>query len=179
MESHVRDFDAGLETPPNNNTILMTTDSIAVLQRIYGGPDVTGMGSSVTSCVLVAGEDLEGAARKRYQVSCGHLWERFGPENWLGQWAEVYRRPVGSKGNIVQEIREIPDDLAALAASMLLDNIENPEAAKRALETEFNDAAIQQFVIYRLGDGDAYSGVLLAAQRDSNQPITFLTFLMD
>ena len=157
----------------------MTTDSITALQRIYGGPDGTGMGSSVTRCVLPTGEDLEMAARKRYREFCGHLWERFGPENWLGQWAEVYRRPAGSSGDIVQEILGIEDHLASLAASMLLDNIENPEAAKQALETEFNDPAIQQFVIYRLGDGDAYSGVLLAAQRDSNQPVTFLAFLMD
>jgi hypothetical protein len=157
----------------------MTTDSITALQGIYGGPDVTGMGSSVTSCVLRADEDLEVAARHRYQEFCGHLWDRFGSENWLGQWAEVYRRPVGWKGDIVQEILGIEDHLASLAASMLLDNIANPEAAKQALETEFNDVAIQQFVIYRLGDGDAYSGVLLAAQRDSKQPVTFLAFLMD
>lgn len=157
----------------------MSSESIVALQGIFGGPDVTGMGSSVISRVLGAGESLEDAARKQYQKFCGGIWERFGPENWLGQWAEVYRRPAGTQGDIVQEIRGIQDHSASLAASMLLDNIEPPDAAKQSLEKEFNDPKIQQLVIYRLGDGEAYSGVLLAAQRGPTEPVTFLTFLMD
>lgn len=158
---------------------IMPADCVATLQKIYGGPDVTGMGSRVESRALGAGESLEDAAQKEYQRFCGEIWERFGPENWMGQWAEVYRRPTGSKGDIVREIRGIRDQSASLAASMLLDNIDHPEAAIPALETVFNDAAIQQLVIYRLGDGEAYSGVLLAAQRGPSEPVTFLTFLMD
>lgn len=157
----------------------MASDSVIVLQGIYGGPDVTGMGSSVTSRLLEEGELLEDAARKQYQKFCGDVWERFGPENWLGQWAEVYQRPTGTQGDVVQEIRGIQDQSASLAASMLLDNIDPAESAKQALEREFNDVAIQRFMIYRLGDGEAYSGVLLVAQRSSSEPITFLAFLMD
>jgi hypothetical protein len=149
------------------------------LQQLYGGPDVHGMGSSVVSLPLAADGNLEGAARKCYQDFCGEIWERFGPENWLGQWAEVYRRPSGQSGNIIEELKAISDHPTNLAASMILDNIDEAEAAHAALAEVFNDPAVTQLSIFRLGDGEAYSGLLIAARKGDSDPATFLTFLMD
>ncbi len=159
--------------PPNSNAAFLT------LQKIYGGPDVHGMGSSVTHVVLGPEERLEDVARKRYQAFCGEIWERFGPENWLGQWAEVYRRPTGQAGNIIEELKGLSEHPDNLSASMILDNIDEAEAGHAALAEVFNDPAMEQLCIYRLGDGDAYSGLLIAGQRGGGEPATLLTFLMD
>lgn len=152
---------------------------LLALQKIYGGPEVRGMGSSVTSVALGAGQSLEAAAKQQYQTFCGEIWKRFGPENWLGQWSEVYRRAAGQPGDILRELRELTDHTAALAASMILDNIDEAEVAHAALASVFNDPAIKQLSIFRLGDGEAYSGVLIAAQTSDSASASLLTFLMD
>lgn len=155
------------------------TPAFLALQKIYGGPEVTGMGSSVSQSTLKPGENLEEAARQLYQKFCGELWDRFGSENWLSQWAEVYRRPEGSTGKIVEELRSLKDTTASMAGSMILDNVDPAEAAHAALSDVFDDGEIEQLSIFRLGDGDAYSGLILAANRRAGQTATFLAFLMD
>ena len=62
---------------------------------------------------------------------------------------------------------------------MILDNIDEPEAAHATLSKVFDDPAIDGLSIFRLGDGEAYSGLLIAADRGTGEPAIFLTFLMD
>jgi hypothetical protein len=156
-----------------------SSTAFLALQKIYGGPDVTGMGSSVTEVALPEQGKLEEVAKQRYQKFCGKLWERFGPENWMSQWAEVYRRPAGQTGKILEELRGLEDHTASMAGSMILDNIDEPEAAHATLSEVFDDPAIDGLSIFRLGDGEAYSGLLIAADRGTGEPGIFLTFLMD
>jgi len=152
---------------------------IPALQKIYGGPEVTGMGSSVTEVALPEQGKLEEVAKQRYQKFCGEIWERFGPENWMSQWAEVYQRPSGQVGKIIEELRSLKDHTTSMAGSMILDNIDDPEAAHAVLSEVFDNPAIKELSIFRLGDGEAYSGLLIAADRGVSQPAIFLTFLMD
>jgi hypothetical protein len=156
-----------------------SSTAFLALQKIYGGPEVTGMGSSVTEVALTEEGKLEELAKQRYQKFCGEIWERFGPENWMSQWAEVYRRPAGQSGKILEELRGLKDHTASMAGSMILDNIDEPEAAHATLTEVFDDPAIDGLSIFRLGDGEAYSGLLIAAERGPGQPAIFLTFLMD
>ena len=155
------------------------TPAILALQKVFGGPEVTGMGSSVTESALSEQSTLEQTALLCYQRFCGEIWERFGPENWMSQWAEVYRRPPGKTGNIVEELRGLEDHAASLAGSMILDNLDDPETARATLASVFDDPAIERLSIFRLGDGEAYSGVLIAADRGAGQAAVCLTFLMD
>jgi|694.fasta_scaffold28502_3 hypothetical protein len=155
------------------------TTALATLQSIYGGPEVKGMGSGVLDQPLPAGVPWESAAKQRYQQFCGDIWDRFGPDNWLGQWAEVYRRPEGQSGDIVRELRELKDHPTKLAGSMLLDNIDDPEPAVAALQDVFNHPSVQQLSIFRLGDGEAYSGLMIAAQSKATDRLVTLTLLMD
>lgn len=155
------------------------TASVTKLQSIYGGPEVQGMGSSVLELSVPAGESLEELAKQRYQEFCGEIWERFGPENWLAQWAEVYRRPDGQAGDIVRELRELQDQPTELAGSLLLDNIDEPETAVAALAEVFNHPSIRRLSIFRLGDGEAYSGLLIAAERTEAKQLATLSLLMD
>lgn len=156
-----------------------SSTAFLALQKIYGGPEVTGMGSSVTEIALPEQGKLEEIAKQRYQKFCGEIWERFGPKNWMSQWAEVYRRPTGQTGKILEELRGLEDHNASMAGSMILDNIDEPESAHEILSEVFDDPAINRLSIFRLGDGEAYSGLLIAADRGPGQAAIFLTFLMD
>jgi hypothetical protein len=150
------------------------------------------MGSSVVSVTINPNSvDLETLAKQRYQEFCGEIWNRFGPENWLGPWCELYHRSNNApllERNILEELGSLKDDHCIdLVVSMLLDNIDDAEAGHAALTQVFDDASIHQLSIYRLGDGEAFSGLMIAA---TTLPVTtvgeettvqaiFLTFLMD
>lgn len=164
---------------------------ITTLQQIFGGPDVHAMGSSVVAVEINPNHvDLETLAQKQYQNFCGEIWNRFGPENWLGPWCELYRRSSNplEASNILEELRGLKDDHSIdLVVSMLLDNIDNPEGAHAALTRVFDDPAIDQLSFYRLGDGEAFNGLLIAATthllatvgEETIGKAIFLTFLMD
>ena len=176
----------------SDQTTNLSPPDISILQEIFGGPDVHGMGSSAVSVTIDPNTvDLETLAKIQYQEFCGEIWNRFGPENWLGPWSESYRRPRPKDQlgrNILDELRGLKDDHCIdLVVSMLLDNIDNAEAAHAALSRVFDDPAIHELSIYRLGDGEAFNGLLIAA---ATHPVTtvgeettgqaiFLTFLMD
>lgn len=170
------------------------SEAIAKLQQIYGGPEVRGLGSSVIEVALDDESRFESTVKERYRVFCGEIWERFGPENWLGQWAEVYRRPEieievegevegegegGSATAIEDELRKLADHAASMAGSLILDNIDDAEAARDALQRVFDDPAIRRLSIYRLGDGEAIFGIMIAALAGSPGRIVMMITMSD
>ncbi|MCB0201860.1 MAG: hypothetical protein KDI03_17475, partial [Anaerolineae bacterium] len=60
---------------------------------------------------------------------------------------------------------------------MILDNVDNAEAARAALAAVYDDPAVTELRVYTLGDGEAMSGLLVAGRRGSEA--TFLVFLLD
>lgn len=180
-----------------DQTATFSPPDISTLQEIFGGPDVHGMGSSVVSLTISPPNndvDLESLAKIQYQEFCGEIWNRFGPENWLAPWSELYRRPYPNDDddlvrNILDELRGLKDDHCIdLVVSMMLENIDDAKVAHAALSQVFDDPAIQQLSIYRLGDGEAYNGLLIAAtthpatmagEDETTVQAIFLTFLMD
>jgi hypothetical protein len=48
-----------------------------------------------------------------------------------------------------------------------------------ALQDVFNHPSVQQLSIFRLGDGEAYSGLMIAAQSKATDRLVTLTLLMD
>lgn len=158
------------------------SETISRLQEIYGGPEVRGLGSGVIEIPLDDESRFESTAKERYRVFCGEIWERFGPENWMGQWAEVYRRPVakgGSAAAIESELRGLEDHPASMAGSLMLDNIDDADAAKETLKRVFDDPAIRRLSIYRLGDGEAIFGIMIAALAGSPGRMTMLITMSD
>jgi len=75
-------------------------------------------------------------------------------------------------------LRAIDDADAALSVEMILDNIDEPAAARAALAAVFDDPAMREVVVFNLGDGAAMSGVLVAGRRTTGEAV-FLLFLMD
>lgn len=152
-------------------------DSIAALQAVYGSPNQAGFGSAVFCDRVEPAADLEQVALKHYRYFLGDLWERFGAAAWMTPWQEVYRRNADRKPDIVAELRSLTGDTAS-SVSMLLDTIENPDAAQKALSVVYDDATVSDLRIYTIGDGAAMSGILIAGQHTTSEA-TFLVFLMD
>lgn len=152
---------------------------ITSLEQAYGGPSQNAFGSAVffdprdgQSQEL----DLESLALAKYQQFCGKTWEQFGEENWKRTWKQVYLRDSGSSDNIVAELKSLEDGDARRSAALLIDGGASPDALQ-ALSQAFNAPDISQLHIYKIGDGNAMSGVLVAATRAEGA--IFLVMLMD
>jgi hypothetical protein len=151
---------------------------VTQLEAAYGAPSQAGFGSAVFHEALKQGDDLTQAALAKYKYFVGELWERYGQDAWMGPWKEVYARKSGGPHKIIAELKGITDSDARLSAPMILDVVENAEAAQKALSAAYDDPAVTELRVYNLGDGGAMSGLLVAGRRVTGEA-TFLVFLMD
>jgi hypothetical protein len=155
-----------------------TPESVVTLQAAYGLPSQAGFGSAVFYDRVEPADDLEQVALKHYRYFLGDLWDRFGEAAWMAPWKQIYRRKANSERDIVTELRSLTDTDASLSVPMLLDNIEDADAAQKALSVVYDDANITDLAIYTVGDGEAMSGILIAGRCRTVDAI-FLIFLMD
>ena len=123
-------------------------------------------------------DDLEELAKKYYQYFVGELWERWGEDAWMGPWKEVYAHKTAAKHEVVIELNGIEDRDAANSVPMILDVVEDAEAAREALASAYDDADVVDLRVYNIGDGEAMSGLIVAGRRENGEA-TFLVFLMD
>jgi hypothetical protein len=151
---------------------------VADLEAAYGAPSQAGFGSAVFYEQVEAAGSLEKLALEKYKYFVGDLWERYGEDAWMGPWKKVYARKAGSSCDIVAELQGIGDSAASLTVPMILDVVENTEAARQALSAAYDDAAVNELAVYTLGDGEAMSGLLVAGRRDTGEA-TLLVFLLD
>ncbi len=177
------DADQGSNQSMSEETVTTSTpakpDYAASLEAAYGAPSQAGFGSAVFYEPMKPDDDLTKAALAKYKYFVGELWERYGEEAWMGPWKEVYARPAGARPDIVAELRGIEDPDAAISAPMILDAVQDAEAARAALSAAFDDPAVTELRVYNLGDGGAMSGILVAARRAATSDATFLVFLLD
>ncbi len=143
------------------------------LEQAYGVPSQAAFGSAVFYEPDIGESHLDEFALSRHKYFCGETWTRFGEENWLENWKQVFGRKSGSKGDIVAELGSLEDRDARSSASMLLDNAESHDA----LIAAFDDPGVSSLRIFRIGDGNAMSGLLIASLRRDGA--VALVFLMD
>lgn len=160
--------DASVEVPAN----------VAALEAIYGPPSQAGFGSAIFYEPDAAIGDLPAWALEKYKFFTGDLWDRYGEAAWLGPWRQVYWRPDGAAPDIAAELRTIDDADAARSVEMILDNTDDPAAARAALAGVFDNPAMREVVVFNLGDGAAMAGVLVAGRRTTGEAV-FLVFLLD
>ena len=154
-------------------------ESVVDLEKVYGIASQNAFGSSVFyDPASNLEESLEEAALAKYQYFAGETWDRYGEENWLGEWSPVYERSASTKRDIVAELRKIADNSARLSASLLLENNENEAEACKSLASVFDDQSVSELSVFKIGDGSAMSGVLIASRRSTDETV-FLVLLMD
>jgi len=151
-------------------------DYVTALELVYGAPSQAGFGSAVFYGPLSATADLEAAALAKYRFFVGPLWERYGETAWLRPWQQVYTRPRHAFHGIVAELRAIEDRAASQSAALIVDDVENAEAA---LSAAFDAPTVTELTVYKLGDGGAMGGILIAARRQVTDEALFLIFLID
>lgn len=137
---------------------------VSTLQKHFGQASQAGFGSSVfykSKAPSVC--DLDDEARSCYQYFLGPTWEKLGEQNWLSNWGMVYERKSDAQADIVSELKSIADREVRMSAGLLLENQEDATAAVSALKGAFDHTAVRQLKIFKIGDGAAMSGLLIAA----------------
>lgn len=152
--------------------------NVTALEAAYGAPSQAGFGSAVFYVDMDPGKDLEQGALEYYQYFVGELWARWGEDAWMGPWKEVYAREADASPDIVAELRGITDSDGKQSVPMILDVVQNAEAARQALATAYDDPDVTELRVFNLGDGGSMSGLLVAGRRDSGEAL-YLVFLMD
>ncbi|MFM7931057.1 MAG: hypothetical protein ACKO9Q_25390, partial [Pirellula sp.] len=99
-------------------------------------------------------------------------------ENWEQTWKLLYRRPLESKSEILEELKSLGDSSSELAGSQLTENHDDPSGAADGLKGVFDAPWIRCVSIYRIGDSEAITGVLMAGILPTENAIA-LIFLMD
>lgn len=155
------------------------TKAIQGLESFFGKPSQKTLGAAVFQSDTAIGiEQLDEFAKSKYKYFAGDAWESLGEENWTKTWELVYRRADGVSGDILVELRDLKDAATALAASQLTENHDDPQGAEGALKGVFDSPQIHCVSIYRIGDSEAITGVLLAGILGSERGVA-VVYLMD
>ena len=154
-------------------------DTFNDLEVPFGGPSDDAFGSAVFRRPMPPGVDIESLARAVYRDFVGELWDRFGPDVWLGEWAELVARGAAAQGLVLDLLASISDPAGQSAADMLVNGAQDPDAAKTALVNAFDRTAVSELRAFRIGDGAAMSGLVIAGRDDETGEAAFVVFLMD
>jgi hypothetical protein len=161
----------------------MSSDDLSIavskLTEAFGGPSEETLGAAVfVSESKVDLSTLDQFAKSVYEHFVGNAWENFGPDNWNKTWQMLYRRGAGASPEILEELKSLGDPSTELAASQLTENHDDPEKASEGLKAVFDSPSAQSVSIYKIGDSEAITGVLLACLLPTEHAVA-LVFLMD
>lgn len=152
---------------------------IANLVAAIGGPSQCGFGSAVFIKKVNSNENLETRSIETYKYFVGPLWQRFGEDAWMTPWREIFSRKGGAHRDILAELLGIQDRQSAAAVSMILNSIDGAGVVQIALSAVFDNALIDELHVYKVGDGQAISGILVCGYSRLVGEAVFLIFLMD
>jgi hypothetical protein len=155
----------------------VATAAVRALEAIYGPRSEAGFGSAVFVESDVAEDELELVALGTYRSFLGKQWEQR-ESAWRGGFRLLHTRPANGSDGIVAELSALNDPALRSILELLVDNMEDPAAARAALAGAFDGPAISQLRLYALGDGEQYSGVEIAARNVDGQAV-FLLLLLD
>ena len=149
----------------------------SALEAVFGGPSDTAWGSAVFLDQTDERSHLEKQALAAYRSFIGALWERFGEQAWMSAWRLVQTRE--GAGDIRAELTMSASPAVKSAAEILLaSDATTPEAVQAALSAAFDGSDTDVVQVYEIGDGAAYSGVLVAGRMKSGAT-AILAFVMD
>lgn len=149
---------------------------VVLLESQFGPPSQQAFGSSVFYNPQNM-PNLEEEAMLRYRFFLGDAWKRLGEANWLSTWGVVYERNLSSPPDIIQELKTIPDRGVRMSADLLLESQEDAAAAQAALRGAFDQSAIRELKVFKIGDGAAMSGLLIAANIEGEGCLSLILLL--
>lgn len=164
-------------TPPPAPAGAPQADAVPALIAVYGPAGSTGLGSAVFQQDAVSAESLEDAALAQYRQFVGASWEKR-EANWRAGFREIYRRPPGDTRGIDAELHAIKEPALRSVVTAMIDDMDDPAAARTALAAVFDLPAVADLRLYALGDGEQLAGVEVAARRADDRGL-FLVLLLD
>lgn len=161
---------------PIAETMPIVDEAINQLQAVFGGETESGYGSAVFVRQVSAETPLESAAKIVYQAFAPKLFSLLGDTMWTN-WSEVYRAS-GGRPTFHNSLVNHDDFQVSMQAGMLINNHDDPDAARSAFRAAFAASDISEQRVYYIGDGDAYGGLIIASRRHDGTSV-FLLLLMD
>lgn len=147
------------------------------LTKLYGPPASSGMGSAVFGAQGVSAATLEAEAMARYETFVGEAWGKR-EAAWRGGFREIYRRAPGDVRGIDVELHAVQGAALRGVVAAMVDEMEEPGAARAALAQAFDGPGVRELRLYALGDGEQMAGIEVAALGDGGDTV-FLVLLLD
>lgn len=151
--------------------------AVQALEEIYGPRSQAGFGSAVFAETDVAEDELELVALGIYRGFLGEQWARR-ESAWRSGFRLLHTRPSNGGVGIIAELSAQTEPALRSVVELLVDNMDDPAAARAALVGAFDGPGVSQLQLYAVGDGEQYSGVEIAA-RCADGHATFLVLLLD
>jgi hypothetical protein len=121
---------------------------------------------------------LVDASIEKYRYFCGETWARFGEEKWMSGWQELYHRSPGDTTGILCELRSIKVNLSDPARRYFWMKTRTMMRSISCFPEAFDSDGVKELRIFSIGDGEAMSGFLIAADIVDLGRL-FVAFLMD
>ena len=147
------------------------------LTTLYGPAASSGMGSAVFSAQGVTPDSLMTEAMAAYRHFVGESWDER-KSAWEAGFKELYRRAPSNARGIDAELHALQAPELRGVVQMMVDEMENPSAARAALAESFDGAGVSELRIYSLGDGEQMAGLQVAALREGGDAV-LLVMLLD
>lgn len=151
--------------------------NIESLVAVYGPAASSGLGSAVFTATGVTMDTLEAAALARYREFVGGAWDERSAA-WRSGFGEIYRRSIADAQGICAELHALQLPALRGVVQAMVDDMEDPGAARAALAAVFDDGAVRDVRLYAIGDGEAMAGVAVGAL-DASGDAVFLVLLLD
>lgn len=144
----------------------LADSSILKLEQMFGGVSHDGAGSSVYRITKEDVGIIDSVAWSHFKQYLGPKYTDTTASQWKKGWAKVYVRDLlsDSSHNINTELSRHKDPRVKASVPLLLEFVQPVVKARQALGGVYNRKDIKELAIFVIGDGEAYSGLLIAGR---------------
>jgi hypothetical protein len=161
----------------NVSTVALSGDSsIIKLEQMFGGVSQEGIGSGVYRITKEDSKELDSVAWGHFTEYLGSKYSQETASLWKKGWAKVYVRNLRSDSshNINTELNRHKDPRVKSSVPLLLEFVQPVVKARQALGGVYNRKDIKELAIFVIGDGEAYSGLLIAWRYEDGTGCTLI-----
>lgn len=154
----------------------LADSSIVKLEQMFGGISHDAAGSSVYRITKEDGGIIDTVAWSHFKQYLGPKYTDETASQWKKGWAKVYVRDLrgDSSHNINTELSRHKDPRVKASVPLLLEFVQPVVKARQALGGVYNRKDIKELAIFVIGDGEAYSGLLIAGRYEDGTGCTLI-----
>lgn len=160
--------------PPASPGVPVPDYTIDNLEEMFGKATQAGNGSGVFWTAQAMDKTIDSIAMADYSTYLGTKLATDAAPRWIKGWRKVFTRTADSIFNIIREINTIPDPRVKQSLPLLLEFVEPVVKARQALAGAFNRPDAKQLSVYTIGDGEAYSGIMITAKYEDGSACSLI-----